>query len=620
MCGIAGFLGSGDEQTLARMCDALSKRGPDDHGVWSGGGIGLAHTRLAVIDLSTNGHQPMKSSSGETVISFNGEIYNYKELRREIESSAGYVFRTESDTEVILAAYESYGTAGFAKLDGMFAFALYDAKRDEMYLVRDRFGKKPLYWAIFDGTLLFGSELKALMRHPSFKKVVDPVSLDMYLAYEYVPTPFSIFKGVSKLEAASYLTYKKGVEPVIKTYWMPPQSRSEDSFAKALETTDVLFDAAVAKRLVSDVPLGVFLSGGIDSSAVAYYAKRHGDVRTFSIGFEDPDFDESTYAREVAKSLGTSHTEEIFSSAKCVEIIPEVLGYLDEPMADASILPTSLLSGFTRAHVTVALGGDGGDELFAGYPTFQAEALVGAYTRIPKPIRSGLIEPLVRALPAGDTNMSIDFRLKRFVSGAGAEEHERHQRWLGAFTNDAERAALMRAQSGGDPFMQQWEYFDGATDRNDHLNRLLWSYVRTYMMDEVLVKVDRASMMHALEVRTPFLDTALAEYVMSLPYTYKYRGMTGKRLLKALMRGKIPDAVIDRPKKGFGIPLARWLRTDMNGLMHELLSDEAIVRSGVFDQTAVRRLVAEHESGTMDHRKKIWTLMVFQMWHNTWNV
>jgi asparagine synthase (glutamine-hydrolysing) len=362
----------------------------------------------------------------------------------------------------------------------------------------------------------------------------------------------------------------------------------------------------------------VFLSGGIDSSAVAYYARRHGEVRTFSIGFDDADFDESGYARTVANELGTLHAEERFSSQRCIDVIPDIFTYLDEPIGDASILPTYLLSQFTRRHVTVALGGDGGDELFAGYPTFQAEALVGAYTMLPAILREHVIAPLVHALPSSDTNMSVDFRLKRFVDGAGMPESERHQRWLGAFTDDTERSMLLKREGGTRLFDTQRDFFIPHESRDSFLNRLLWSYARTYMMDEVLVKVDRASMAHALEVRTPFLDTELFSYVSSLPYGYKHKGFNGKRLLKSVMRGKLPSSIIDRTKKGFGIPLARWLRTDLNPLMHELLSRDALQKSGVFNEAPVTRLIEEHESGHADHRKKLWTLMVFQLWHNAW--
>lgn len=618
MCGIAGFLGSGDEQSLARMCDSLSRRGPDSHGTYSGGGIGLSHTRLSIIDLSSLGHQPMQSASGKLVVSFNGEIYNHKALRKEIETAGLYQFRTGSDTEVILAAYESMGVSGFSKLDGMFAFALYDARSETLHLVRDRMGKKPLYWGVFDGTLIFGSEQKALIQHELFKKEIDLESLTAYLAYEYVPTPRSMLKGVHKLPPASYLSFKKGSDPTIHTYWSLPRQEVGDSYQEAAKKTDILLAQSVAKRLVSDVPLGVFLSGGIDSSAVAYYARQYGDVRTFSVGFDDTDFDESQFSREVARALGTDHTIEHFSAMQCIESIRDVFSYLDEPMADASILPTYLLSGFTSKHVTVALGGDGGDELFAGYPTFQAEALVGAYARIPKLLREHVIAPAVRALPSSDTNLSIDFKLKRFIAGADAPVHERHQRWLGAFTDVHERAAILQSSDLSNPFDSQKSFFEGALNRNDYLNRVLWSYARTYLMDEVLVKVDRASMAHGLEVRTPFLDTALVEYVMNLPYRYKYSGFTGKRLLKSVMRGKLPDSIIDRKKKGFGIPLARWLRTDLNPLMHELLSDDALKKSAVFNAGPIQRLIAEHESGTADHRKKLWTLIVFQLWHAQW--
>lgn len=612
MCGIAGFLGQGDDAMLSQMCATLARRGPDDHGTYVSGAVGLSQARLSIIDLSEGGHQPMKSGSGRTVITYNGEIYNYRELKQELAGS--YAFKSESDTEVILALYEAYGEAGFSKLDGMFAIALYDSVQEALYLVRDRLGKKPLYWGIHNGTLLFASELKALMRHESFRKEIDRAALEMYVAYEYIPTPHTIFKNTYKVPPASYVRYVRGTEPVTREYWSLPKNTSADSYGEAIEKTDTLLARAVEKRLVSDVPLGVFLSGGIDSSTVAYYAAQAGETRTFSIGFDEPDFDESAHARTVAEALGTVHTEEIFSASRCMELVSEVFSYLDEPIADASILPTYLLAGFTRQHVTVALGGDGGDEVFAGYPTFQAEQFVGAYNAIPTALRRAVIEPAINALPTRESYMSIDFRLKKFLDGASAPVHERHQKWLGAFVDTHERSHLL-SNPASDVFAPVKAYVDALPDSG---NGILWSYVRTYLMDEVLVKADRASMAHGLEVRAPLLDTALLEYVFSLPYSYKFKGGTGKRLLKSVMHGKLPQSIIDRKKKGFGIPLSRWLRYDMNALMHELLSSAALKKSDVFSGPAVQRLIDEHESGTRDNRKKLWTLMVFQMWHNAW--
>lgn len=624
MCGIAGFFGTGDTDTLEKMNVALARRGPDDRGIFMEGSVGLAQTRLSIIDLSSSGHQPMKSTTGQTVIVFNGEIYNFRELREELASKKSYRFQGGSDTEVILALYEAYGVEAFSKLNGMFAIALYDLKTKELMLVRDRMGKKPLYWGVSKDTLLFGSELKALMCHKDFSKEIDSNAVRLYLTYEAVPTPFSIFKGIKKLQAGHYLVYSQGKKPREVCFWDRPNAVLDISFEEATSRLDELLQASVARRLVSDVPLGVFLSGGLDSSTIAYYASRGSgeQLKTFSIGFSNKDFDESKYAEEVARTLNVAHTTEYFSPEKCIELLPEVFSYLDEPIADASIMPTYLLSAFARKHVTVALAGDGSDELFAGYPTFQAESLVGAYRTIPEWMRQGLIEPAIRALPVSHSYFSLDFKLKRFIDGAGTDPRHRHQRWLGAFT-DTEANELL--QGGGDyafasPYELLNQYFHCEEKGDVFHNDVLWSYARTYLMDEVLVKVDRASMANSLEVRAPFLDYTLVEFVQNLPYKYKYHAGTGKYILKHLMKDRLPRGIVFRKKRGFAMPIGQWLTHELKPLMHDLLSKEAIGQSGFFDYTVIKRIMSEHERGVADHRKKLWTLMVFQMWFKRWSV
>ncbi len=616
MCGIGGFYGKGDTATLDKMTNALGRRGPDDRGIWYAGHIGFAHTRLSIIDLSAAGHQPMTSASGHTTIIFNGEIYNFQELKKEIQ---GYVFTSNTDTEVILALFERYGAKAFEKLEGMFAFALYDHRGDTVYLVRDRMGKKPLYWGVFDDTLIFGSELKSLMQHPAFKKEIDPDAVRMYLTYEYVPTPYSIFKGVRKVQPGGYVVSKKGSEPQEEIYWSLSRQSHSISFEHAREMLDRHLSRAVEKRLMSDVPLGVFLSGGIDSSTVAYYAKKtsRAPVKTFSIGFDDADFDELTYAKIAAKTIGVEHTAEQFSSARCVELIPEVFRYIDEPLADASVLPTYLLSSFTKKHVSVALGGDGADELFAGYPTFRAEQFVSWYRAIPRALRSSLIEPVINALPVRHGYFSADFVLKKFIEGADTDPRYRHQQWLGAF-NDREANDLLITPARRSPYAHLDQFFSIHADKEQFHHDLLWSYARTYLMDQVLVKVDRASMAHGLEVRAPFLDHTLVEFVSALPYSYKYRGLTGKYLLKRLMSEKLPLENVWRKKQGFGVPIGRWLQKELRDLSHQLLSTDSVRRSGFFKPEPIQRMLHEHESGTRDHRKKLWTLMTFQLWYDAW--
>jgi asparagine synthase (glutamine-hydrolysing) len=619
MCGIAGFAGNGDPTTLEKMAGTLARRGPDDHGVYHDGHIGLTNTRLSVIDLSPLGHQPMANESGEIIVVFNGEIYNFKELRAQLEETGRYKFRSHSDTEVLLHLYESYGEESFKLLRGMFAIALYDKRQAKLFLVRDHLGKKPLYWGLFQGTLVFGSELKALMCHPLWQGVLDKQALNLYLVYESVPTPWSIFEGVKKLPPASYLVFKNGAVEKIVEFWRPAPARESDmDFESAKALLDKELTRSVGARLVADVPVGVFLSGGLDSSTVAYYAKLCGPVKTFSIGFDDESFDETREALAVARFLGTDHTSEVFSAGKCVDMIHEVAGYLDEPNADPSLLPTYLLSAFTRTSVTVALGGDGADELFAGYPTFRAESLYRYYSMIPKALRTGVIEPLIRGIPVSHSYMSLDFRLKKFLDGSDAPDRYRHQRWMGAFRDD-ERACVLT----GEFLLDTWSPYahsDGYWDApgGDFYRRLLFTYLRTYLMDQVMAKVDRASMANSLETRSPFLDVGVVELALGFPYDFKYRNFTGKRILRDLMRRKLPPSVTERKKKGFGVPIGRWLQRELKPLCEDVLSASNITRSGIFNAAYVEKLKQEHFSGVADHRKKLWSLMVFMLWHDRW--
>lgn len=414
MCGIAGFAGTGDEATLGAMAARLKHRGPDASGTWISekGRAGLAHTRLSIIDLSLAAKQPMESADGRYHIAFNGEIYNFAELRKEL---ASYPFKTHSDTEVILAAYAAWGAEGFERLRGMFAFAIYDSRAQELILARDRLGKKPLYWSKTASGFIFGSELKALRAHPGCPREIDLRSAAHYFAREYVPTPRSIYKDIRKLEPASYLRLKEGVV-TIKPYWNPSAPAESMSEAEALARLDALLTEATRERMVSDVPLGVFLSGGIDSSTVAYFASKASaqKIKTFSIGFSEKSFDESAQARLVAKRLGTEHYEKVLDGTEALALVGRLPQVLDEPMADASILPTLLLSQFTREHVTVALGGDGADELLLGYPTFKAERYAQAYGRVPRSVRSAL-RAASDLLPHSLGYMSLGFKTRKFT-------------------------------------------------------------------------------------------------------------------------------------------------------------------------------------------------------------
>lgn len=626
MCGIAGYFGEGNRAVLTAMTDALRHRGPDDTGVYVEGAVGLGHRRLAVIDLTPAGHQPMSVAERVTVV-FNGEIYNFRTLRQELERS-GYRFRTHTDTEVILQAYLAYGAQCFDRLEGMFALALYDREEKKLLLARDRLGKKPLYWSVGNGTLLFGSELKALRQHPCCPAALDLAALNQYLSYEYVLTPHTIIAGINKLEPGHYLIYD-GQRAQRQPFWSLADSfaRTEpgdrSTAASVVPRLDELMDAAVADRLVSDVPLGVFLSGGIDSSAIAYYAQKNSarPIDTFAIGFREASFDESRYARLVAQHLGTNHHEQIFSARDSLDLIPQLAEMLDEPLADASILPTYLLSRFARTRVTVALGGDGGDELFGGYDTFRAQALARWYERIPAVLRNQVIEKIARRLPVSFRNISFDFKVKQFLKGLEGERDYRHHRWLGAFDR-AERRRLFlpevwRALEHENEYADIDRYRQEVTNEREE-DRLIYLYLRTYLMDDILVKVDRASMRHGLEVRTPFLDRRVVEFVNGLPWEMKVKGLETKYLLKQLMAGKLPNAIINRRKKGFGIPLAAWLCHELKPLAQDLLSEERIKRQGLFDHRYITQLLDDHWNRRADNRKLLWTLMVFMLWEERW--
>lgn len=620
MCGITGYGGKGDAAILRKMGETLSHRGPDDAGekVWPA--AGFAHRRLSIIDLSPAGHQPMSNEDGTVWIIFNGEIYNFAELRDAL--TARHRFKGASDTEVIIHLYEEIGTEVFSKIQGMFAIALFDAKKGEIILARDRLGKKPLFWGIHEGAFLFGSELKSLLAHPSFRKEIDLQSLNKYFLYEYVPTPHTIFKNTWKLEPGTFLVWN-GREASKRTFWKPTFVPKELSFADSLVKLDRTMEAAVSDRLVSDVPLGIFLSGGIDSAAVAYYAAkaRRAPVKTFSIGFKEPSFDESAYARKVAEHLGTEHHEKIFSVRDCLDLVSEIGESLDEPLADPSLVPTYLLSKFTRERVTVALGGDGGDELFCGYDTFLAHRMAKIYEKVPAALRTSIIKRLAWSLPISHSNMSFDFKVKKFVAGFEGERNKRNQRWLGAFDR-GDRAKLFSPDvwqrvSGRNEFEDIDRLLAGA-DSKDFYDELALVYERMYMMDDILVKVDRASMMNSLEVRAPFLDTRVVDLANRMPTWFKFKGLQRKYILKKLMEGKLPRDVVYRKKKGFGMPIGLWMKGDLKPLVAEALGGESLARIGLFEAKQVKHLLGDHFSGTRDNRKQIWTLLMFALWWRKW--
>ncbi len=611
------------------MIRQLKHRGPDFQGGWwqqqPHEAVGLGHARLSIIDLSSGANQPFFTADERVGIVFNGEIYNYLTLKDELLKTGRYTFRTTSDTEVLLYLYQEHGEKMFAKINGMFAFAIYDFRTGKTLLARDRMGKKPLHYSLKGDTLVYGSELKALLQHPLIGKSISPDALNAYLTFEYVPTPYSIYQDILKLEPGHYLTFENGCVTAKEPFWTIQFNHQPITFETALTRFDELLSDATAIRLMADVPLGVFLSGGLDSSAVAYYAQRNSAsrIQTFSIGFQEKSYDEAGYARTVAQHLGTEHHEKTLTAQDSLDLLPGIAAELDEPFADASIIPTYLLSKFTRGQVTVALGGDGSDEMLAGYPTFTSDYLRGIYSRMPRLVDS-LANRVANLLPVSDDNISLDFKAKQFLKGFQEKPDYTHTLWLGSFSPRQKQQLL-----SPDVLAQLTDKTGlGLIDRHvaslpagtSDFDQTTYIYYLTYLLDDILVKVDRASMYNSLEVRAPFLDYRVVDFANSLPESFKRKGLTGKYILKELMRGKIPNDIIDRPKKGFGIPLSQWLRNELRPLCDDLLSEASLKQHGLFNARYIAQIREEHFAGKQNHRKLLWTLMVFQQWYRHYAV
>jgi asparagine synthase (glutamine-hydrolysing) len=628
MCGIAGWANldprtpppDGGEELLRAMCDRMHHRGPDSEGYLVDDGVALGMRRLAIIDLLT-GDQPTFNSDRSVAVVLNGEIYNYREVRADLEKR-GHRFHTESDTEVLPHLYDEYGRGMVQHLNGMFAFALWDEKRKRLFIARDRFGEKPLYWGVFDRTLLFASEPKVLLAHTSVKPDLNLNALRQYLSFDYVPAPLSIYEGISKLPAAHSLTLEDG-EIKVERYWRLSYQTKQPvpSVDEAAEQLRDLLADSVKMRLVSDVPLGILLSGGIDSSVVAALAVRASTetVKTFSIGFAEASFDESQYARAVAKFLGTDHHEERFSASLAANLVGEIGAWMDEPISDASLVPTYLLSRFTRKHVTVALGGDGGDEIFAGYPMYFGHYMARAYLAVPGFLRRGLVEPVVNLLPVKTKNLSFDYRARRFIEASHYDEVARHHVLFGSFAPREQDLLLteeVRHSSEADIFSDARRLF-AECDSKNIIERMQSLDTQFYLAEDILTKVDRASMAVSLEVRAPYLDPRVAEFAASLPPRYKLHGYTSKYILKKAAKGLVPPFVWRRGKKGFGVPFAKWLKHELKPMARDLLSPERLRRNGLFNPEYVAKLQDEHERGVANHRKLLWTLLSFELWRES---
>jgi len=625
MCGIAGWANldankssqNHSEAVLHSMCERMKHRGPDSEGLWLDKTVALGMRRLSIIDLHT-GEQPVYSEDKQIIAVMNGELYNFREVREDLEKR-GHKFQTQTDTEILPHLYEEYGDALVEHLNGMFAFALWDKRKQKLLLARDRFGEKPLYYGVFDGKLIFASEPKVLLENPAVKAEINLDALRQYLSFDYVPAPRSIYKGISKLPAAHLLTLEKG-EIKTRRYWNLSfhKNGNPPTIGEAAKHLRELLADSVKMRLVSDVPLGILLSGGVDSSTVAAFATQFSTekVKTFSIGFEEDSFDESKFARQVAAHLGTEHYEDKLSVEKAADLISEIGTWLDEPMSDGSLLPTLLLSRFVKKYVTVALGGDGGDEIFAGYPMYFGHKMARVYDSIPRFVRNGIIEPIVTSLPVSTKNLSFDYKAKRFVAASKYDVVTRHHSWFGSFSIDAQNDLLSEtvlSNTSADIYRDAKNLLK-ICDAADQIEQMQFLDMNFYMAEDILTKVDRASMAVSLEVRAPFLDPRIAEYAASLPPEYKLKGNKGKHILKKAVEDLLPKTILQRPKKGFGIPIAGWLKGRLNPLMHDLLAPERLKKQDLFNAGFVQKLIKEHETGAASHHKQLWTLLVFQLW------
>ncbi|HXX30701.1 MAG TPA: asparagine synthase (glutamine-hydrolyzing) [Myxococcaceae bacterium] len=641
MCGIAGevrFDAPPDADAVRRMADALAHRGPDAEGFAADGTAALGHRRLSILDL-VGGVQPMQRD-GVTLV-FNGQAYDFAALRAGLERK-GHRFTTRSDTEVVLRAYLEWGEDVFPHLDGMFAVALWDARSRKLLLGRDRMGKKPLHLALAQrgrwhdslpaegapatpvDRLVFGSELKALVAHGGVPRSLSRPALIEYLATEAVPAPRTIWTEVHKLPPAHVAVLDaSGLR--LRRYWELPVPRPSPGSRDAAAELRGLLDSAVAKRLVADVPVGIFLSGGIDSTALTALAVRHAPrIHSFSIGFEEASFDESAHARLAADALGTEHHLEMLSGRACLELLPCAVDQLDEPFADPSYLPTHLLSRFVRRSVKVALAGDGGDELFAGYDPFLAHRPAALLARLPGPLL-GFLAGAAARLPAAATNMSFDFRLKQLFRGLTAPASLRHAAWIGAFLPEElgsvlhpDLRPLAREEVAYRAVLAEAERAHRAGISPGSVDEALRFYLTGYLVDDILVKADRASMAASLEVRAPFLDTRVVEFAVGQSWQAKLSLTRTKVLLRSALRGLVPEPILARPKKGFGIPVAQWIRGPLRPLFEDLFSESSLRRAGVFAPEPTRALLERHLGGAADLRKPLWTAAMFLLWQRRW--
>jgi asparagine synthase (glutamine-hydrolysing) len=624
MCGICGVISSvtgdpADLEILKSMNQSLFHRGPDDEGYYMDAHACLAMRRLSIIDLVT-GQQPIANETGDVWLVYNGEIYNYHQVRTALEQM-GHVFKTQSDTEIIVHAYEEYGDNCVKHFNGMFAFALWDVKQCRLLLARDRLGIKPLFYWSNHRKLIFGSELKAVITHPDVPRQIDLNALDLFLSLEYIPGPRTIFQDVYKLPPGHILVYEQGVIE-LSQYWEVPYDPVLEDEQTCVEILASLIQEAVRIRLMSDVPLGAFLSGGIDSSTVVGFMSQHNStpVQTFSIGFEDDSYNELPDSQAVSDYFGTNHHSEILDP-DITSLAEKLLAHLDEPLADTSILPTFLVSKLASRDVKVVLSGDGGDELFAGYDTYLADQYSRLYEWIPGAVRSTTFPTLATLLPPQPTKKGFINKAKRWVEGGALEPNLHHARWM-VFLNEVDKAKLftpeIRTALDGSSVPALFSDRFREAEQFDRLAQQQYVDVKTYLADDILTKVDRMSMAVSIEARVPLLDYHIVEFALNLPPQLKMKGTRTKIILRKAVQSLLPETVLKKTKQGFSIPMKHWLRSSLKPMMQDLLSVESIRRQGYFNSQMVTTWVQEHLDGRMNHSHRLWSLIVFQHWYRTY--
>lgn len=626
MCGLAGYLSLNNstrvdaaEFTLRNMIGVLSHRGPDDSAIYSDGPIGLAHARLAVIDLTVAGRQPMATEDGQLAICFNGEIYNFKELRAQLVSE-GYRFRSQTDTEVVVKGYHCWGPGIFCKLRGMFAIALWDKSCAKLTLVRDRIGKKPLYYAQYAGHILFGSEVKSILTFPGFPRDANLEAINHYLTFQYVPAPYCAFKGINKIDAASYLTIDLSGTIQKTQYWRlpPPNQTRVRPFPELKSELQYLLEESVRIRMVSDVPVGAFLSGGVDSSSVVAMMSRHSSapIKTFCVGFDESDYDERQYARKVAKRYGTDHHELIIRS-NAMNILPRLIWHYGEPFADPSALATFGVSELARQHVTVALNGDGGDESFLGYDRYQRCYQTEWINKCPRALRL-IATQIEKRLPRSFDQYRIMYLARHVLLLMSKKDSQRYGPSI-IYFSDKEKFEGYGTQLQPYSCPSSLDLLDPyLSQAQSHVGGAAWADIHTYLPDDLLVKVDIATMAHGLEARSPLLDHVLMEWAANIPVFQKMQDRALKSLLKAAMEPYLSDEILYRKKMGFGVPIDHWLRTEMKDFAYDKLLSARARQRGLIKPDFVRTMLDEHCAGLRSHHTRLWALLMLELWFEMW--